>query len=74
MGNILYVPGLTKNSVGSITDKGLIIHFSPHECHVIDKQSNMILLKGVWDSMNSLYRIDDYVFVNCIEININNTH
>ena len=32
IGNILYVPGLTKNlfSVGSITDKGLTVHFSPH--------------------------------------------
>ena len=42
IGNILYVLGLTKNLfyVGSIADKGLTIHFSPHACYVVDKCTN----------------------------------
>ena len=64
-------PSLTKNLffVGSIVDKGLTIHFPPHACHVVDKRTNQTLIKGDQGSINSLYRIEDSVFVNCIEIN-----
>ena len=57
IGNILYVPGLTKNlfSVGSITDKGLTVLFLPHVCHVVDKTTKQILIKGIRDSVNSLF-------------------
>lgn len=70
IGNIMYVPGLTKNlfSVGSITDKGLTILFLPHVCHVLDKNTNQVLIKGIRDSVNSLYRIESSFFVNCIEV------
>ena len=69
---MLYIPRLTKGLyyVGSIVDKGFTIHFSPHECHVIDNHSNLTLLNGVWDSMNSLYRIDGSTFINYIEVHI----
>lgn len=72
IGNILYVLGLTKNlfSVGLIADKGLTIHFSPHACHVIDKNTNQTFLRGIRDSTNSLYRIEDSIFVHCVEINV----
>ena len=72
IGNIFYVPGLTKNlfSVGSIEDKGLTIRFSPHVCHVVDKHTNQTLIKGLRDSINSLYRIEDSILVNCIEFNV----
>lgn len=72
IGNILYVPGLTKNlfSVGSIANRGLTVHFSPHACQVVDKNTKQTLLRGIRDSTNSLYRIEDSTFINCVEVNV----
>ena len=70
IGNILYVPGLTKKlfSVGSITDRGLTVHFLPHACHVVDKNTRQVLIKGIRDSVNSLYRVESSFFISCTEV------
>ena len=57
--NVLYVPGVTKNSVGSITDQGCIVTFGLTHCHIVSfLDPTKVIARSTPDSANGLSRLE----------------
>ena len=69
--NVRYVPSMKKNliSVGSIADSGRIVVFTASHCYVYDKyHPNQVIVNGIWDPLNGLYRLHDGIHANSVEM------